>query len=179
MTWAPGFDPQPMLSGERLLLRPTRESDWAALFSVASDKEIWALHPAHDRWQEDVFLNFFDVAMAGGGNLTVIDRANDEVIGSSRYGHDRAGPGEVEIGYTFLARTHWGGAYNREMKQLMVGHALTIHDTCIFFVGAENARSRRAMEKIGGVLRADPVELGYANGSTSTHVIYEIREPLA
>jgi len=58
---------------------------------------------------------------------------------------------EIEIGWTFLARSHWGGAYNGEMKQLMVQHAFRFVDSVIFFVGPQNFRSQRAVEKMGGV----------------------------
>jgi len=50
-----------------------------------------------------------------------------------------------------LARSHWGGVYNREMKQLMLRHAFRFVNSVIFMVGAKNLRSQRAMEKIGGV----------------------------
>ncbi|QZP08548.1 GNAT family protein [Caenibius sp. WL] len=144
---------QPVLEGERLLLRPLRPDDWAALYGVASDSLIWALHPAHDRWREPVFRAFFDDALAHGGALAAIDKASGALIGSSRFqNHDCAGGGSVEIGWTFLARSHWGGAWNRAMKRLMIGHALGAVAQVRFVVGADNLRSRRAMEKIGGHL---------------------------
>jgi N-acetyltransferase len=59
---------------------------------------------------------------------------------------------EIEIGWTFLARSHWGGAVNGEMKQLMLRHAFQYVDNVIFVIGPKNLRSRRAVEKIGGVL---------------------------
>ena len=65
------MDRQPVLEGERLILRPLRDSDWDALYAVASDRALWAVHPSHDRWQEPVFRAFFDDAMANiGGRLT-------------------------------------------------------------------------------------------------------------
>ena len=66
---------------------------------------------------------------------------------------------EIEIGWTFLARSHWGGAYNRELKRLMMAHAFKFVDNVILFVGATNLRSQRAVEKIGGVragTKSDP-----------------------
>jgi RimJ/RimL family protein N-acetyltransferase len=83
--------------------------------------------------------------------LVVIDNNNGQVIGSSRFNaHDEA-KSEIEIGWTFLARSHWGGVYNREMKQLMLRHAFRFVESVIFIIGATNFRSQRAMEKIGGV----------------------------
>ena len=115
------MDRQPVLEGERLLLRPLRDSDWDALYAVASDRELWANHPSHDRWQEPVFRAYFDDALAQGGALAVVDKASGAVVGSSRFqGYDPADGGSVEIGWTFLARSHWGGSYNAEMKRLML-----------------------------------------------------------
>ena len=45
----------------------------------------------------------------------------------------------------------WGGAYNGEMKRLMLSHAFKFVDNVIFSVGANNLRSQRAVEKIGGI----------------------------
>jgi RimJ/RimL family protein N-acetyltransferase len=57
----------------------------------------------------------------------------------------------VEIGWTFLARSHWGGRYNGEMKTLMLRHAFRFVGTVIFVIGTRNLRSQRAVEKIGAV----------------------------
>jgi RimJ/RimL family protein N-acetyltransferase len=165
---------QPTLESERLLLRPLRADDWDALFAVAADPLVWQQHPAHDRWQEAVFRAFFADALAGGGALVIIDKAADAIIGSSRFqGHDPADGGSVEIGWTFLARSHWGGSTNAEMKRLMLAHALGSVHRIRFRVGETNTRSRKAMEKIGGRLtgRTEQVESG---GRPVTHVVYEI-----
>ena len=144
---------QPTLEGERLLLRPLAEDDWDGLFAVASDPLVWEVHPAKDRWQEPVFRAFFADALAKGGALVVIDRASGAIVGSSRFqNHCEEDGGSVEIGWTFLARDYWGGSYNRELKRLMLAHALATAERVHFQVGDENLRSRKAMTKIGGVL---------------------------
>jgi RimJ/RimL family protein N-acetyltransferase len=165
---------QPTLEGERLLLRPLREDDWEALFAVASDPLIWEVHPAHDRWQEPVFRAYFDDALAQGGALAVIDKASGAIIGSSRLqNYDPADGGSVEIGWTFLARSHWGGRYNAEMKRLMLAHALREVERVMFRVGETNVRSRGAMEKIGGRL-TDRIDITQLPAGPARHVIYEI-----
>lgn len=177
------MDRQPVLEGEWLRLRPLKSDDWDALFAVAADRELWAGHPAHDRWQEPVFRAYFDNALANGGALVVIDKANGAIIGASHYydyqpDEDGRGP-SVEIGFTFLARSHWGGSFNREMKRLMLAHALASVAYVRFRVGERNIRSRKAMEKIGGQLtgrRQQDVKAG----QPSVNVIYEItREAFA
>ena len=171
------LDRQPRLEGKTILLRPLREDDFSALFAVASDPLIWEQHPAHDRWQEPVFRAFFDDAIAQGGALAVVDRATGAMVGSSRYqGLEHADGGSVEIGWTFLARSVWGGPTNREMKRLMVAHALESVAECRFAVAESNARSRRAMEKIGGRLIDRVEERGMA-GSAAPHVYYVIGRP--
>jgi len=145
------FDLQPTLVSEMLELRPLLADDFEALYPVASDPLIWEQHPNSDRYKLDVFRKFFDEAMQSGGALIAIDRKTDRVIGSSRFHCYDPERSEIEIGWTFLARSHWGGAYNSEMKRLMLSHAFKFVNNVIFSVGANNLRSQRAVEKIGGV----------------------------
>lgn len=168
------LDRQPVLEGESLHLRPLRAEDFDALFAVASDPLIWEQHPAHDRWKPEVFRAFFDDAMAHGGALIAIDNRTDEAIGSSRYqGLEPDNGGSVEIGWTFLARSHWGTGANLEMKRLMVRHALATIAECRFAVAEDNWRSRKAMEKIGGRL-TDREDVRRMAGGLSRHVHYVI-----
>jgi N-acetyltransferase len=145
------FDLQPILKGELLELRALRAEDFRDLYAVAADPLIWEQHPMRDRYKEEVFKGFFREAMESGGALIAVDSKDGQVIGSSRfYGYDEE-KSEIEIGWTFLARSHWGGIYNREMKRLMLRHAFQFVNSVIFLIGPQNLRSQRAIEKIGGV----------------------------
>src|SRR5262245_41912657 len=138
------FDLQPRLAGELVKLRPLEPEDWAELFAVASDPLIWDQHPANDRYQEPVFREFFRDAIGSGGAFAIGDRASQSIIGSTRYhGHDPASS-EIEIGWTFLARSYWGRNYNAEMKRLMLDHAFQFVDNVAFHVGERIFRSQRA-----------------------------------
>ena len=153
------FELQPTLSSEALELRPLRADDFEALYAVASDPLIWEQHPNSDRCEREVFRKFFDEAMRSGGAFLVLDRKQDRVIGSSRFHCYDLERSEIEIGWSFLARSHWGGVYNGEMKRLMLAHAFRFVDNVIFLVDSKNVRSQRAMEKIGGVragIKSDP-----------------------
>ena len=145
------FDLQPILEGELLSLRPLRPEDFHDLYAVASDPLIWEQHPIKDRHKEAVFKGFFREALESGGALIAIGFKDGQVIGSSRFRGYDSDRSEIEIGFTFLARSYWGGIYNREMKQLMLRHAFRFVNSVIFLVGPQNVRSQRAMEKIGGV----------------------------
>lgn len=129
------FDLQPVLEGQLLKLRPLRATDFDDLFAVAADPLMWEQHPASDRYKDDQFRIFFRESIESGGALIAIDRRDTRVIGSSRFhGYDRE-TSEIEIGWTFLARSHWGGRYNGEMKRLMLHHAFKFVDRAIFLVG--------------------------------------------
>jgi N-acetyltransferase len=172
------FELQPHLTGDLVELRPLLPSDWDALYHAASDPLIWELHPASDRWNEEVFREFFRDGLESGGSLLAVDCRTGEVIGSSRYYGYEPERSEIEIGWSFLARSHWGGAYNGEMKRLMLKHAFRFVDSVVFLVGTTNLRSRRAMEKIGGVL-TDRIENKMLHGRVIEHVVYRVRKPAA
>jgi len=144
------FDYQPILRSDLVELRPLRSQDYSDLYNVASDPLIWEQHQARNRHEEAVFQSFFKDSLDSGGALIATDARTQLVIGSSRFhGYNKA-TSEVEIGWTFLARTHWGGVYNGEMKRLMVHHALGFVKSVVLLVGPDNRRSQRAVEKIGG-----------------------------
>ncbi len=166
------LDRQPTLAHPALHLRPACPADWSALFAAASDPGIWAGHPAHDRWQEPVFRAFFEDGLASGGML-VAQTPDGALIGSSRYDFSRAAAGEVEVGWTFLVRRHWGGTANHVMKALMVGHALQAVEQVIFLIGDTNIRSRTAITRIGARLSDRRMTAALSTGPV-THLFYAI-----
>jgi N-acetyltransferase len=167
------FELQPHLSDDLMELRPTRRNDFEALFAVAADPLIWAVHPAGDRYQEPVFRAMFDDGLASGGMLVVQDKASGDVIGASRYDNLDLEQRRIEIGWTYLARSHWGGLYNRALKRLMLRHAFHFIESVDFVVGEHNIRSRKAMEKIGGIL-TERITERLLGGEIKRNVIYEI-----
>lgn len=145
------IDRQPTLAGELVELRPLREEDFPVLCSIAADPLVWEQHPSKDRTQEAVFRRWFDATLASEGALAAIDRSDGHVIGTSRFDHYDPIRSEIEIGWTVLARSHWGGIYNAEMKRLMLKHAFQFVQTAVFTVHSLNLRSQRAVEKLGAV----------------------------
>ncbi len=165
------FELQPHLDGNLLKLRPLLESDYPALFGVASDPLVWEQHPASDRYKDEVFKLFFRDAIDSGGALVAIDVESDVIIGSSRYYAYSELDRSVEIGWTFLARAYWGGIYNGEMKKLMLQHAFQFVDSVHFVIGETNVRSKKAAEKIGAV------QIGTrSDEAVGTSYVFEIRK---
>ena len=146
-------DFQPTLVGPTITIRPIATSDWPELFAAASDPRIWEVRPTSERYAEGELRKFFDGAVSGKMGFVFVDRASGMLIGSSRYHGYEPDFSEIEIGWTFIVRKHWGGPANREVKRLMLDHAFAFVDTVVFWVGDENWRSQRAMTKIGGVRR--------------------------
>jgi RimJ/RimL family protein N-acetyltransferase len=167
------FERQPHLENDLIRLEPLQAGDFESLYAVAADPLIWEQHPNRDRFQREVFANFFKGAMESGGALRVHDRASGALLGSSRYYDVDESASVAAIGYTFLARSVWGRPYNLALKTLMLNHAFRFVDRVVFHVGKNNLRSRRAMEKLGGVL-AGEMPVSYYGEPSSTNVIYEI-----
>jgi N-acetyltransferase len=165
------FELQPILKGELIELRPLTPEDLDDLFGIASDPLIWEQHPESDRYKENVFKIFFREALESGGAFVVIDKKSQQVIGSTRFYGYNPDKSEIEIGWTFLARRYWGGRYNREMKQLLLAHAFKFVESVVFFVGPNNFRSQKAMEKIGGI-RKGIVKRVYGNHPPTLNVKY-------
>src|SRR4029077_2280785 len=121
----------------------------------------------------EVFQKYFDGAIDSKGAFTIIERKTGRVIGSSRYCNLNLEAGEVEIGWTFLERKFWGGAYNRELKSLMLDHAFRFVDRVLFVVGENNLRSQKALAKIGANF-LKKVQLPAGNGTVRTNVVFVI-----
>jgi N-acetyltransferase len=168
------FTLQPNLKGELIELRPLEPDHWDDLFAVASDPLIWEQHPERNRYKEEVFRVFFKEALESGGAFVVIDSKTQQIIGSTRfYGYDLENS-EIEIGWTFLARKYWGGRFNAEMKRLLLNHAFKFVESVVFFVGEDNVRSQKAMEKVGAI-KVGTATRAYGNHPPARNVKYVIR----
>jgi RimJ/RimL family protein N-acetyltransferase len=164
---------QPTLAGTHITLRPLAAQDFDELFVAASDPLVWAQHPDPSRATKQGFATAFADALKSKGCLAAIDVAQRQVIGWSRY-HGYVTGERITIGYTFLARSHWGGGTNAEMKRLMLRHAFTEVREVLFNIAERNLRSRRAVEKLGAELAGaeDTPRWG------QIHVIYRLTPQL-
>ena len=167
------FDFQPILTGNLIEMRPYSLEDFDALYAVATDPLIWELHPMPERAQRSVFQHNVDDALSDRGGLVATELASGEIVGYSRFSQIYVGKADMEIGWSFLSRRLWGGGYNRDMKWIMLNHALASFPRVIFRVGEKNLRSRAAMTKIGGYLIPWD-ETIIAFGREIRYVAYEI-----
>jgi RimJ/RimL family protein N-acetyltransferase len=156
----------PILQDNLIKIVPLSESDFDRLYEVASDPLIWEQHPTKDRFKKVVFQVFFDGAVKSNTAFIIIDKLTDNVIGSTRYYDYKPENNSLAIGYTFFARSHWGGVFNKASKSLLLDYAFQFVDKVYFHVGTTNLRSQRAVLKIGAT-KLGEVEFDYYGGKLS------------
>jgi len=164
---------QPSIHNDLVRIEPLQAGDFEALYGVAADPLVWEQHPNKERYKREVFQNFFTGAIESGGAFRVIDQGNGELIGSSRYYDFDAAKRQVAIGYTFIARSRWGGNYNGALKTLMLDHAFRFVARVIFHIGVDNRRSRKALEKIGGMYIGEEA-VAYVGEPSRPNAVYKI-----
>ena len=161
-------------------LEGVAESDFESLYAVASDPLIWEQHPESNRWQRNVFSVFFANGLANDlGCFVIRERLTQEVVGSTRYyGYDETDRC-VRIGFTFLARKHWGTSANREIKDAMLERAFQLCESVLFDIGPENRRSITAVEKLGGVYShtESPTKAVYVLSRANGRLLVECSKP--
>lgn len=129
--------------------RPPASRRLYGLHAAASDPAGRAGHPAKDRHRREAFETYVRFLLERGGTPVVEERALGRVIGCSRFYRAPDRPDAVSIGFTFLAPEFWGGATNRELERLMLGHAFASVPEVWFHIAPSNVRSQRATAKLG------------------------------
>ena len=136
-------------------LRPLTEADRDGMRAVAADPLVWAQSPANDRGTPGGFARYFDFLLRSG-TLAII-AGSGEVAGCSRYYTVPDMPDTISIGYTVLARSHWGGTANKVVKSLMLDHAFVSYPDVWFHIDPNNFRSQKATAKLGARYEYDAV----------------------
>lgn len=171
------------LEGKRVKLIPLQKSHKAALLEAASDGKLWEL------WftsvpSEQTIDSYIETALreqkAGTAlPFTVVDKATDEIVGSTRYLNVEAGHKRLEIGATWYAKSSQRSGLNVECKHLLLQHAFE-QLKCIaveFRTHYHNQASRTAILKLGakkeGILRNHRID---PQGNYRDTVVYSILE---
>ncbi|VTP91629.1 GNAT family N-acetyltransferase [Sphingobacterium daejeonense] len=144
-----GFNMQPILQNEKVVMYPLRENDFDDLYSVASDPKVWEQHPNRDRWKKEVFTVFFEGALKSKGAFKVVDKESGKVIGSTRIYDYNDAEDCIFIGYTFYGVSSWGKGFNLAAKKTMLDYLFRFVSKVKFHVGSDNIRSQIAIERLG------------------------------
>ncbi|MGV3528692.1 MAG: GNAT family N-acetyltransferase [Flavisolibacter sp.] len=169
------LDTQPTLQNDTVILYPLQESDFEELYAVASDPKVWEQHPNKDRWQRDVFRNFFEGAMQSGGAFKLMDKASGRVAGSTRMYDYNESEGSILIGYTFFGREFWGKGLNPAAKTLLLDYLFQHVKRVDFHIGAENVRSQVAIGRLGAK-KVGEMEVAYYGETPKLNFIYRIEK---
>lgn len=111
------------LAGRVVVLEPLREEHFTGLAEAAADPEVWRWMSV-DGSRADVFRRWFDAALDGEElPFATLDAATGRPVGSTRYLALAPEHRRIEIGHTWLARSHWGSGANTEAKLLMLEYA--------------------------------------------------------
>ena len=151
------------LTGWNISLESLAEEHRKPLQQAGADSAIWK-YLSVDGSTPSVFDKWFDWSLnlqqsAAEWIFVVRDRANNQVVGSTRYLNIEPHHARLEIGHTWYAPTVWGTSVNPACKLLLVRHAFDdwnanrVELRC----DARNDRSRRAIARLGareeGILR--------------------------
>lgn len=164
---------QPTLEGENAILFPLEEKDFDDLYAVAADPKIWEQHPNKDRCKKDVFKVFFDGAIQSKGAFKIVDKANGNVIGSTRFYDYNEAENSILIGYTFYGTQYWGKGFNHAVKTLMLDYIFQFVSTVYFHIGADNIRSQIAIGRLG-TTKIGAEEITYFGEQPKLNNIYSL-----
>ncbi|RDI42535.1 GNAT family N-acetyltransferase [Aquicella lusitana] len=144
------------LSGSWVDLEPLDEKHREALRAVSVDERIWTYLPSNDAGAK--FDCWFEKAIKGWQEglqlpFAVINKADQKIIGTTRYYEIAPEHHRLSIGYTWYVQEVWGSAVNPECKLLLLDHAFETlgANRVAFYTDLRNARSCSAIKKLGAV----------------------------
>jgi len=164
---------QPILENENVILCPLQDMDFEELYTAASDPKIWEQHPNRERWQREVFKNFFEGAMKSSGAFKIIDKTTGSVIGSTRLYDYNPENNSILIGYTFFTIEYWGKGFNKMVKRLLLDYIFQFVSIVEFHIGAENIRSQISITRLG-IQKIAEQEVTYFGELPKLNFVYRI-----
>jgi RimJ/RimL family protein N-acetyltransferase len=144
-----------VLEGRGVRLEPLASTHREGLRQAAADPRIWPWMPA-DLSRPGALEAWMDEALYASDRgtayvFTVIDRATNRIVGSTRYMDIQAEHRGVEIGWTWYAPAVWGTSINPEAKWLLLKHAFEEWGALRVQLKTDhqNLRSQAAIKKLG------------------------------
>ncbi len=138
-------------------LEPLTLSHVDALARVGLDPELWGWIPnpitSADEMHAYVLTALDEQQRGVALPFAIVDAASDDLIGSTRFANIDARNRRLEIGWTWLARSHQRTRANTAAKRLLLGHAFDAlgANRVELKTDALNEKSRNAIGRIGGV----------------------------
>lgn len=172
------------LKGKYIYLQLLQADHKETLRSLAKDERIWEgnrgfiINETFNEQFDKYFATAIDNNAMGGQQAFVMRKTNDDaILGMTRFLNIDKKDKRLEIGYTWYIPAVWGKVYNKECKLLLLQYTFEVlnFNRAQFNVAAQNIRSQKAVEKIGGVKEGVLRKYGYRNdGSLKDNVVFSI-----
>jgi RimJ/RimL family protein N-acetyltransferase len=151
------IDHPTVLTGHVVDLLPLEEKHFDDLHTAASDKRIWEFYPG-DWSVREKFDKIYNSALALRGKgleypFVVFHKPTGKIIGSTRFLDIVPYDKRLEIGGTWYMPEYWATAVNLDCKLALMTFAFETLDVHRLQLKTQhnNIRSRKAIEKIGGI----------------------------
>jgi RimJ/RimL family protein N-acetyltransferase len=173
------------LENARVRLRPLEATDFEALKAIAFDPEIWRFTTTPMPKNNVELAGYLAQALKDRSNgkrfpFAIIDRATNQVVGTTSYGSFALEERRLEIGWTWLGRAFQRTGVNRAAKHLLLKYAFGELgcERVELKTDARNWQSRDAMRRMGateeGTLRSHMITQG---GLRRDSVYFSILKP--
>jgi N-acetyltransferase len=145
------------LEGRFVRLEPLTIDHVPALCRVGLEPQLWRWVPTAvttvDEMRTYVVTALDEMRRAVSVPFVIVDRASDQVIGSTRYANIDTANRRLEIGWTWVTSSHQRTRANTEAKLLLLTHAFETLDMnrVEFKTDALNEQSRKAIARLGAV----------------------------
>jgi RimJ/RimL family protein N-acetyltransferase len=146
-----------VLQGQQVELLPLGEKHFDDLFAAASDKRIWEFYVG-DWSVHESFLRIYNGTLKKRERgeeypFVIFHKPSQKIIGSTRYMDIVAYDRRLEIGGTWLMPQYWATSVNLDCKLALLTYAFETlkAERVQLKTQHDNIRSRKAIEKIGGV----------------------------
>ncbi|AZB26148.1 N-acetyltransferase [Chryseobacterium bernardetii] len=170
-----------ILEGTHVELIPLEKEHFEELYAAAADKDLWTLIPT-DGSDKAIFYKNYKLALSERDNgnqypFVIRHKETQKLIGSTRFFEIYPSDKKLEIGWTWITKEFWGSVVNLECKLLLLTYCFEVLKTNRVQLKTkdDNLRSRKAIEKIGGVfegiLRKDKIQ---NDGTTRNAAYYSI-----
>ena len=144
----------PMITTQRLVLRPFSAADLPMLKPIVQEPDIFYYFPNQEPWSEEKAKGYIQYQIDhwrffGYGHWAVVLRENSQVIGWNGLEY-LPETQETEVGY-LLSRVFWGKGYATESTSAVIQFGLNKKGLkeIIGLTHPENIASQRVLEKSG------------------------------
>lgn len=153
-----------ILHSKKVILRPLKADDFDEMKLLTQVPEMWTYFTS-DLSNHSDLKNWIDNAITDRQSkkrlaFTVLNKENNEIIGSTSIGNFSLRDKRIEIGWTWVSKKYQGKGYNSHVKKLLLNYCFNEcnAERVEFKTDVLNIPAKKALQKIGateeGVLRS-------------------------